>query len=336
MKYRKLGKTDLTVSEIGFGCQSIGGGFYYKDDNESLRTLEKAFDLGINFFDTSDHYSQGESEILIGKAFKRKRDKIIIGTKAGTLYTPAADFLLKRRSLIRPVSRYMRSMKIPFHLLRAKQKHSDFSEKYLFSAVENSLKRLQSDYIDLFQLHKPSELILEQGDYIPSLDKLKRQGKIRYYGISCAANEDAFICLNFPEISSLQLSINLLDRKHIEEILIHALANGIGIIARNPRAQGHLTEGYSDIMAETYAKNRMEFNEKKERAMQFQFLVKPDRTLAQAALKYVLQLKGVSAVIPRAVNRKQLQENINTLKAPLLSYNELEKINFMDNQKVSN
>ena len=81
MNYRKLGNTDLMVSEIGFGCQSIGGGLYYKNDRESLKTLLEAFDLGVNFFDTSDHYSQGESEKLIGKAFKGKRDKIIIGTK---------------------------------------------------------------------------------------------------------------------------------------------------------------------------------------------------------------------------------------------------------------
>jgi aryl-alcohol dehydrogenase-like predicted oxidoreductase len=334
MKYRKLGKTDLIVSEIGFGCQSIAGGLYYKNDNESLKTLDCAFDSGVNFFDTSDHYSQGESEILIGKAFKRKRDKIIIGTKAGTLYAPAADFLLRRRALMRPVSRYMRSMKIPLHLLRARQKHSDFSEGYLFSSVEKSLKRMQTDYIDLFQLHKPSQLILEQGDYIPALDKLKQQGKIRYFGISCAANEDAFICFNFPEISSLQLSISLLDRKHIEEILIHALANGTGIIARNPRAQGHLTEDLGDIMAETYARNKKEFEEKKERASQYQFLVRPDRTLAQSALQYALQLNGVSTVIPRSVNREQLQENINTINSPLLSYKELERIMFVANQKV--
>ncbi|MGE5796587.1 MAG: aldo/keto reductase, partial [Ignavibacteria bacterium] len=284
MKYRRLGKTDLKVSEIGFGCQSIAGGLFYKDDGESLKTLEMAFDFGINFFDTSDHYSQGESEILIGRAFKRKRDKVIIGTKTGTLYKPAADFLLKQRSLIRPVSRYIRSMKIPLHLFRAKQKHSDFSEKYLINALEKSLKRLQTDYIDLFQLHKPSKAVIESGEIFNTMDKLKAQGKIRYYGISCAKNEDAFISFNFPGISSMQLTINLLDKKYIEEIFIHAMANGIGIIGRNPRAQGHLTGEFGDIMGETYARNKKEFNEKKENARLFQFLVKPGRTLAQAAL----------------------------------------------------
>ena len=84
MNYRRLGSTDLMVSEIWFGCQSIGGGLYYKNNDESVKTLLDAFNFGVNFFDTSDHYSQGESETLIGKAFKGKRDKIIIGTKTGT------------------------------------------------------------------------------------------------------------------------------------------------------------------------------------------------------------------------------------------------------------
>ncbi|HSR17231.1 MAG TPA: aldo/keto reductase [Ignavibacteriaceae bacterium] len=334
MKYRRLGKTDLKVSEIGFGCQSIAGGLFYKDDGESLKALEMAFDYGINFFDTSDHYSQGESEILIGKAFKRKRDKVIIGTKAGTLYKPAADFLLKQRSLIRPVSRYLRSMKIPFHLFRAKRKHSDFSEKYLISTLEKSLKRLQTDYIDLFQLHKPSKTVIESGEIINTMEKLKAQGKIRYYGISCAQNEDAFISFNFPGISSLQLTINLLDKKYIEEIFIHALANNVGIIGRNPRAHGHLTGEFGDIMGETYARNKKEFNEKKEKARRFQFLVKPGRTIAQAALQYVLNIGGVSTVIPRAVNRRQLLENINCLKSPPISFEEMEKIDFVENQMI--
>jgi aryl-alcohol dehydrogenase-like predicted oxidoreductase len=327
MNYRKLGKTDLIVSEIGFGCQSIGGGLYYKNDNESLKTLRKAFDSGVNFFDTSDHYSQGESEKLVGKAFKGRRDKVIIGTKAGTLYSPAADFLLSRRSWVRPVSRYLRGMKIPLHLIRAKQKYSDFSGKYLISAVEKSLRRLQTDYIDLFQLHKPSGELLEKGDFIETLEDLKKEGKIRYYGISCAANEDAFLCFKYPGISSVQLTINLLQKDYIEEILPQAIEKGVGVIGRNPRGQGHLTTELSDIMAETYARSSREFIEKSRRAEAFCFLVKPGRTLAQSALRFVLNLPGVSAVIPRAVNRIQLEENTGALNSPPFSSGELEMIN---------
>lgn len=326
MNYRKLGKTDLTVSEIGFGCQSIAGGLYYKNNNESIKTLLEAFDSGVNFFDTSDHYSQGESEVLVGKAFKGKRDKIIIGTKAGTLYSPAASFILKLRPMMRPVSKYIHSMKIPLHLMRAKQKRSDFSYGYLIKAVEKSLIRLQTDYIDLFQLHKPSSSVLEEGDFIETLAKLKEQGKIRYYGISCAKNEDAFICFNHPGISSVQITFNLLHHEHVKEILRCAAEKGVGIIARNPRAQGHLTDEFSDILAETYANDSKEFEEKKERAQRFLFLVKPGRTLSQAALKFVLGFKEVSTIIPRSVNRLQLKENLDTLNSSQLNDEDLQKI----------
>jgi aryl-alcohol dehydrogenase-like predicted oxidoreductase len=327
MNYRKLGKTDLIVSEIGFGCQSIAGGLYYKNNNESIRTLLKAFDSGINFFDTSDHYTQGESEKLIGRAFKGRRDKIIIGTKGGTLYSPSANFILKLRSIVRPASKYMHSMKIPLHLMRAKQKRSDFSAEYLTRAVENSLKRLKTDYIDLFQLHKPSKIILERGEFITSLDKLKQAGKIRFYGISCAENEDAFICFRYPTIESVQVTINLLDKKFLREILHSASEKKVGIIARNPRAQGHLTSELSDIMAETYAQNNKELEEKRERAKRYLFLVKPGRTLSQAALKFDLGFKEVSTVIPRLINRNQLKEILGTLNASQLTEQDLENIN---------
>ena len=330
MNYRKLGKTDLIVSEIGFGCQSIAGGLYYKNNRESMKTLLEAFDSGVNFFDTSDHYSQGESETLIGKTLKGRRDKIILGTKAGTLYSPLANYFLKLRPLARPVSKYIRSVKIQLHLMRAKGKRSDFSSQYLFRAVEGSLKRLQTDYIDLFQLHKPSNEILVKGEFIETLDKLKEQGKIRYHGISCADNDDTFACLNYPGISSVQITFNLLDKKHVKEILTSTKEKGVGIIARNPRAQGHLTIELSDILAETYAKDIQESENKKERAKSFNFLVNDKRTLAQAALRYVLSHEEVSSVIPRSVNRKQLKENLDSLNSPQLTNEELERINSME------
>jgi aryl-alcohol dehydrogenase-like predicted oxidoreductase len=333
MNYRKLGKTDLIVSEIGFGCQSIGGGFYYKNNKESIKTLLEAFDSGINFFDTSDHYTQGESEKLISKAFKGKRDKIIIGTKAGTSYSTSANLILKLRPLGRPISKYLHSMKIYFHLLRMEQKHSDFSAGYLINAVEKSLTRLQTDYIDLFQLHKPSKEILEKGEFIETLEKLRKQGKIRHYGISCAGNEDAFTCFKYPEIGSVQVTINLLNKKYVKEILEYASEKKTGIIVRNPRAQGHLTNELGDIMAETYAKNNKEFEEKKEWAKKFQFLVKQDRTLTQAALQFVLSFNEITTAIPRAVNRKQLKEILGTFNSPKLSVEELDIVYSMEKLK---
>ena len=332
MNYRKLGKSDLRVSEIGFGCQSIGGGLYYKDNSESIKILNMAFDAGVNFFDTSDHYSLGESEKLLGKTFKEKRDKIIIGTKAGTLYSQPAFAALKFRFILRPFGKYMYPLKISFHKMRAKQKRKDFSSKYLIKAIEKSLRRLQTDYIDLFQLHKPSEEILKNGEFIETLELLKKQGKIRYYGISCGKNEDALVCMNYPDITSLQITINLLDNKFAAEVLSKAKEKNVGIIARNPRAQGHLTKELSDIMAETYAENLIEFENKKEKSKKFNFLVNNKRTLAQAAIQYVLNYEEVSTAIPRSVNSNQLKEVLGTLNAEPLKDSELSKIYSIQHQ----
>ena len=329
MEYRSFGKTDLKVSEIGFGCQSLGGGLYYKDDSESIMTLQQAFGSGINFYDTSDHYSQGMSERLIGRAFKDRRDRVILSSKAGTLYYSIGNLALRMRPLLRPMSYLLHPMKISLHLMRASQKGSDFSAEYLTKAVHGSLRRLQTDYLDLFQLHKPPSSILEEGDFCETLEKLKDQGKIRYYGVSCATVDDALICLKHPGISSVQVGISLLDQEAITKLLPVAREKTLVVIARNPRAQGHLTNTLSDIMAETYARNQREFEDRKNRAKQFQFLIKENRTLAQAALQFILQLHGVSVVIPRSVNREQLEENLGALTAPPLTKEELLKIESM-------
>ena len=326
MNYRSFSKTDLKVSELGLGCQSLGGGLYYRDDQESIKTLYRAFDSGVNFYDTSDHYSQGASENLIGRAFKGRRGRVIIATKAGTLYSPLGSLALRMRPMLRPISRFLHSMKISLHLMRASQKHSDFSPEYLTKAVYGSLKRLQTDYLDLFQLQKPPSSILEKGEFCETLEKLKDQGKIRYYGVSCATADDALICLKHPGISSVQVGISLLDQEAITKLLHLAKEKGVAVIVRNPRAQGHLTSALSDIMAETYAENQKEVENRINKAKKFQFLINRNRSLAQAALQFVLQLDGVSAVIPRAINREQLGENLGALTSPPLTREELTKI----------
>ncbi|MGD2113280.1 MAG: aldo/keto reductase, partial [Gammaproteobacteria bacterium] len=124
----------------------------------------------------------------------------------------------------------------------------------------------------------------------------------------------------------VQVGISLLEQEAVAEFLERARQRSLGVIARNPRAQGHLTTELHDIMAETYAKNREEVAAKTARARQFDFLVKPERSLGQAALQFVLQLSGVSCALPRAVNVAQLQENLGALEAPPLSAAELRRI----------
>ncbi|MBI4228822.1 MAG: aldo/keto reductase [Deltaproteobacteria bacterium] len=326
MNYRSFGKTDLKVSEIGLGCASLGGGLYYKDDQESIKTLLQAFDSGINFYDTADSYGLGKSQMLIGQAFKGRRDRVIIASKIGIFYSTLGILTLRMRPLLRPVSRFFRPMKDSLHRMRASQKHYDFSPVYLTKAVDRSLKRLQSDYLDLFQLYNPPTSILEKGEFCETLESLKAKGKIRYYGVACVTVNDALICLRHPGISSVQVDISLLDQEAITKLLPLAQEKKLAVIARHPRATGLLTNNQSDIMGDASLHDQREFKDRRKKAKTFRFLIKEGRTMAQAAIQFVLQLQGVSAVLPRAVNRNQLDENLGALTAPPLTTEELTRI----------
>ena len=326
MRVNRLGQTDLRVSELGLGCQSLGGGLYYRSRKESLALVHRALDEGVTFFDTADHYSQGLSEQWLGAALGGRRHEVVLATKAGTYYTPLGASAARLRPLLRPAGRWLRPLKIHFHRLRATQKRQDFSTGYLREAVEVSLRRLNTDYLDLFQLHKPSPAEFRAGAWRDVLQRLQAEGKIRYYGISCATVEDALLCLDIPDIAAVQVGISLLDQEAIGEFLPRARDRGLGVIARNPRAQGHLTSERGDIMAETYAKSRAEVAAKQQRAGQFAFLVNERRPLEQAALQFVLQLPGVACAIPRAVNVRQLLVNLGALHAATLRAEELARL----------
>ncbi len=326
MKYKNFGITDLKVSELGLGCQSLGGGLYYKDYNESIKVLHKAFDKGINFYDVSGHHSLGQSEILIGKAFKDRRDKVIITSKAGLMYTPTGFFILRLRALARPFSSLLHSVKSHLHYLRASQLRFNYSGEYITKAVEKSLARLQTDYLDLFQLYKPSPDVIKRGEFIETLEKLKIQGKIRYYGITCLTVDDAVLCLKFNNISSLQIAISLIDQEAIKKLIPFVIERNLGLIARHPRAIGLFTKNRDDIMGDSSAFSRDEFEKRKNKARKFQFLVKENRTIAQAAIQFVRQLNGISVVLPRAVNQEEIDENINSLEAPPLTDDEIKQI----------
>lgn len=319
MRLNRLGQTQLRVSELGLGCQSLGGGLYHRSRGESVALVHRALDEGVNFFDTADHYSQGLSERWLGAALRGRRQDVVLATKAGTYFTPLGAGAMRLRPLLRPVRRWLHPLKIALHRLRATQRRQDFSHAYLRQAVEASLRRLNTDYLDLLQLHKPPATVLESGSWRAALQELQAEGKIRYYGISCAGVEDALRCLDIPDIASVQIGISLLDRGAIPEFLPRARERGLGVIARNPRAQGHLTTELGDIMAETYVKNRAQDAAKRCHARQFAFLVNEHRTLEQAALQFVLQLPGVTTAIPRAVDVRQLLGNLGALRAAPLS-----------------
>ncbi|MEN8129395.1 MAG: aldo/keto reductase, partial [Pseudomonadota bacterium] len=192
-----------------------------------------------------------------------------------------------------------------------------------------------TDYVDLFQLHKPPPALLRSSDILTPLEALRRAGKIRYFGIACDTVEDALLCLKLPGIASIQITINLLDQKALSELLPRARDQGLGVIARNPRAQGHLTNDLSDITAETYARSQQEVEMSKTAAQAFLLLTDTNRTLVQAAIQFVRQLDGVSVLIPRAISRRQLDEILTAQNLPEFSEQQLHAIDRISRESLS-
>jgi aryl-alcohol dehydrogenase-like predicted oxidoreductase len=325
-KLRPLGSTGLKVSEIGCGCSSLGGVLDREGEAEGLRTLQIAMDRGINFFDTADAYSMGRSEELLGQAVIGRRDQVVIATKGGSRFTPAWKTVVDSRSLLVPMRKVLRPFKRYFNMVRHTQKQYDYSPAHLRNALEMSLKRLGTDYIDLYQLYNPTPPELEAGEFIEVLEAFKQEGKIRFYGISCRSADDALMCLKYPGVSTVQIVASLADQEVLDSVIDQLVANNVGVIAREPLAQGFLTADTGRKLAEESARSRGEIRAREERTKQFGFLVRPDRSLAQAAMQFVLQVPGVSTVIPGMVTPEQIDENMGALTVPALSVDELSQI----------
>ncbi len=321
-----LGSTGLMVSEIGFGCSSLGGVLDRDGEAEGLRTLQIAMDRGVNLFDTADAYSMGRSEELLGRAIRGRRDQVVIATKGGSRFTPAWKSVVDSRSLLVPFRKALRPFKRYFNLLRHTQKQYDYSPTHLRNALETSLKRLGTDYIDLYQLYNPTQQELEAGEFVDVLERFKREGKIRFYGISCRNANDALICLKYPGVSAIQIVVSLADQEALGGVLEQAAAKGIGVIAREPLAQGFLTADTGRTLAEESSRSRREIRSLERRSKLFEFLVRSDRSLAQAAIQFALQVRGVSTVIPGMISQEQIDENLGALGAAQLSVSELRQI----------
>jgi aryl-alcohol dehydrogenase-like predicted oxidoreductase len=311
------------------GCSSLGGGLYHGNTKEALATLRAAFDAGINFYDTADNYSQGRSERLIGRAFRGQRSEIVLATKGGAVFSALGSWALRLKPMLRPLSGALKAAKRRLHHMRDSQKGYDHSTAHLTRALGASLKRLQTDYVDLYQLYNPPTAAPREGDVFVTLEKLTRSGMTRFAGVSCIDAEDAILCARQTVVSSVQVTVNLLDREAIGRLLPTARELGVAVIARVPLAQGLLTNATEGTMAEQSARDDRTFELRKRRAERFRFLETSDRTLAQAALRFVLQLPGVSVTIPGMVNRRELEENLGALNVAPLSASELSQIHSM-------
>ncbi len=311
MRYRELGKTGLRVSEIGFGAWAVGGNAHGNsygptDDRTSLAAIRRAFELGCNFFDTADVYGHGHSEEVLGQALKEHRDKVIIATKVG------GDF---------------------YH----GPPRMNFNPDYIEFALGKSCERLQTDYVDLYQLHNPPVQMIRNETLFGTLEKLKEKGKIRHYGISIHDPEEGILAMKTGKPKAIQAVFNILRQEAKLQLFQAAMESGVGIIAREPLANGFLTGKHN--ADETFPEGDIRHHFPREYILnlvlateQLKFLGGRSRTLAQAALRFVLDQKEVSTVIPGAKTPQQVEENLSASDLPPLTGEELLRIRILREQ----
>jgi aryl-alcohol dehydrogenase-like predicted oxidoreductase len=281
MQYRQLGKSGIQISEIGFGAWGIGG-WGTRNDTEATRALRRAFDLGVNFYDTALGYGNGHSESLIGKAFKSERQKVVIASKI-----PPKTF----RWPVKP----------------HEPASETFPADWVIECTEKSLRHLDTDYLDVMQLHAWTDAYCQQTEWLEAFQHLKQLGKIRAFGVS-VNDWDAYGGVGLAKaglVDSIQVIYNIFEQRPAEALLPAAQASQTGIIVRVPFEEGLLTgalkPGYKfaegDWRANWLTAERLQEAAPRVEALE-QFLA-PDRpTLPALALKFCLSHPAVSTVIP--------------------------------------
>jgi aryl-alcohol dehydrogenase-like predicted oxidoreductase len=302
MHYRTLGRTGLRVSDVGFGAMTIGGEIFgATDDQESLRALHHALDLGLNFIDTADAYGRGHSEELLAQVLKTRRKEVILATKGGNQFT-------------------------------VRQGLRNFDPDYITSALEASLKRLQSETIDLYQLHNPSPEVMRRGAIFERLDRCKKEGKIRFYGVSLEKTADGIVAIETGKPDTLQVVYNILHQDPEERLFPLAQKENIGMIARVPLERGVLSGRFKST-AEFASKDwrRGVFPEEalaqvQAAIEQLEFLVKGEvGSLTQAALRFILSQPAVATVIPGIRTVQQVEDNV-AVSGKALSADDVERL----------
>jgi aryl-alcohol dehydrogenase-like predicted oxidoreductase len=248
MRQRPFGATGLVVSAVGMGCSRLGGMFSTESSaRDEVDLVRAAVDAGITFFDTSDFYSHGQSEILVGKAVKRRRNDVVLATKGGFV-PPQARLLGRIKPALRPL---VKTLGVKRPAARGGWAGDgaggggggipqDFTPDHLATALEASLRRLGTDYIDVYQLHSPSRAVMEAGEYVDVLDRLKAQGKIRHYGIAADHARDLVGITRIGSVTAVQLPFSVIDQTAADGILPEAAAAGVGVITRSCFAAGLL------------------------------------------------------------------------------------------------
>ena len=319
MNYRSLGRTGWNISEISFGSWAIGGDWGLVNEKDSMDALNKAVDLGINFFDTADVYGDGRSEKLLAKLKKERTEEIIIATKAGRRLNP--------------------------HLAKG------YNLKNLTEFVERSLKNLQLDSLDILQLHCPPTEVYYMPETFDALDELVRLGKLKYYGVSVEKVEEALKAIEYPNVQSVQIIFNMFRQRPAELFFEQAKKHQVGILARVPLASGLLTGKYNKNSQfdksdhRNYNRNGEAFDRGEtfsgidyelglNAVEELKSICPSNLTLSQFALKWVLMFDEITCAIPGAKNIKQVSDNVKVVEEPMLTESIMNQVAIIYNNSI--
>jgi aryl-alcohol dehydrogenase-like predicted oxidoreductase len=312
MKYRPLGRTGWNVSEISFGAWAIGGSWGNVSDDDSLKALHRAIDRGVNFIDTADVYGDGRSERLIARLKRERRgDTIYVATKAGRRLNPHNSAGYNRENLTR--------------------------------FVERSLQNLQTDALDLLQLHCPPTEVYDRPEVFGVLDELVAAGKLRFYGVSVELIDEALRAIEHPNVQSVQIIFNMFRPRPAEVFLPGAKEKKVGVLARVPLASGLLSgkmtrdttfapddhrnfnqHGEAFDAGETFSGLGDHLDDAFAAVDELKRLVSGNATLAQLALRWILMFDGVTCAIPGAKRPDQVDQNVAASDLPALSDHQMQ------------
>ncbi len=319
MKYRRLGKSNIMVSEIGFGAWSIGLDWWGKkiDDDEGLRMLKRAYDLGITFYDTADIYGKGRSEKLIAKAFKGMRNEVVLSTKFG-------------------YDIYSGIEQIEHNELPQK-----WDEEFVRYALGQSLERLETDYIDLYSLHNPKMDAIQDDSIFRLLNQLIGEGKIRHYGAALGPaigwRDEGILAMENRNVTAIQTVYNILEQDPGQDFFKVANEMDVGVLVRVPDASGVLT-GKVDVNT-VIGKDDHRSHRKREfiiQAMKKVDNLKPFAeskgwNITELAIKFILSEKTVSTVLPTVTSAEELEMFTNISDGKYLDEKEYEYVKEMYN-----
>jgi aryl-alcohol dehydrogenase-like predicted oxidoreductase len=319
MKYRRLGKANFKVSEVSLGTWQIGGSWGSISEKDAKQLLHVAIDHGINFFDTADVYGDGRSERLIAEVLPDRSERIYVATKAGRRLRPHTA--------------------------------AGYTKENLEAFVEGSLTNLKREALDLLQLHCPPWEVYYRPEVFSALDELQQAGKILHYGVSAEKIEEAIKATEYPRVATVQIIFNVFRQRPKELFFSLAGPRDVGIMVRLPLASGLLS---GKITKETKfaADDHRNFNRQGEQfdrgetfagvdldvaldaVEKVREIVPPGASMANFALRWILQHEAVSCVIPGARNENQVVENVKASDLPPLDHREMKALSEVYNQQI--